>query len=188
MPEETKHGAPTPPSQNPADRETKLACSEFEALLTDAMEGQLSGATQNSFDAHRRICAVCGPLFADAEAGRLYLRSLEPVEPPPYLVHNILVATTGVVSSRLAPGMAGTSPFLERLRQWWDSWFAPFDAFVRQPRFVMSFGMVFFTFSLVVRAAGVKPADVARIDLRDIGGLHAGGTNHQREGEEDHAE
>ena len=38
--------------------------------------------------------------------------------------------------------------------------------FVRQPRFVMSFGMIFFSFSLALNAAGVKPSDVAKIDLR----------------------
>jgi hypothetical protein len=152
-----------------------MACPEFEGLLTEAMEGQLTGAGKERFDAHRRICAVCGPLFADVQAGQQWLRSLEAVEPPAHLVHNILVATTGVVSTRLAPASAGasTTPLGERAREWWDEWFAPVTAFVRQPRFVMSFGMIFFTFSLVVSAAGVKPKDVAKIDLRPSALRHA---------------
>jgi Putative zinc-finger len=160
MLEETKHGS---------------ACSEFEALLMDALEGQLTGARKESFEAHRRACEVCGPLFADVEAGRLWLRSLEPVEPPPHLMHNILVATTGVVSTRLAPRAAGarTTPFGERVREWWDAWFAPTATFVRQPRFVMSFGMIFFTGSLLLSTAGVKAADVAKIDLRPAALRHA---------------
>ena len=101
----------------------------------------------------------------------MWLRSLEPVEAPPYLVHNILAATTGVVSTGLATAAAAGSQ--GRLRAWWESWFRPFEAFVRQPRFVMSFGMIFFTFSLVVSAAGVKPADVAKIDLRPAALRHA---------------
>lgn len=160
MPGETKHGA---------------NCTEFEALLNDALDGQLTGTRKESFDAHRRTCAVCGPMFAEVESGRQWLRSLEPVEPPPYLVHNILVATSGVVSTRLAAtsGSARSTPLGERLREWWDSWFTPVSGFVRQPRFVMSFGMVFFSFSLALNVAGVKAADVSRIDLRPAAIRHA---------------
>ncbi len=159
MPDDTKHGA---------------KCTEFEALLSDAIEGLLTGATKDSFDAHRRTCAVCGPLFADAAAGREFLLSLEPVEPPAYLVRNILVATSGVLSTRtVTAGVASATPRGERLREWWDSWFTPVTAFVRQPRFAMSFGMIFFSFSLALSAAGFKASDVAKIDLRPAAVRHA---------------
>ncbi len=175
MSEESKYGTPTPPGSDRAGGPPQLGCSEFEALLTDALEGQLSEASRTGFDAHRRVCAVCGPLFADVQAGQQWLRSLEAVEPPPYLVHNILAATTGVVSTRPTAAAAGarTTPLGERAREWWDSWFAPVTAFVRQPRFVMSFGMIFFTFSLMVSAAGVKASDVAKIDVRPSALRHA---------------
>jgi putative zinc finger protein len=164
MPEETKHG---------------IECSEFEALLSDALEGNLTPARQESFEAHRRVCGICGPLFADVQAGQQWLRALEPVEPPVHLVHNILAATSGVVSTRpLAAAADGrTTPFGERAREWWDSYsasyFRPLAAFVRQPRFVMSFGMIFFSFSLGLSAFGVKPADVAKVDLRPAALRHA---------------
>ena len=159
MPDDTKHGA---------------SCSEFEALLSDAIEGRLTGAAKEGFDAHRRTCAVCGPLFADAAAGREFLLALEPVEPPAYLVHNILVATSGVVSTRaVRAGVAGATPRGERLREWWDSWFTPVAAFVKQPRFAMSFGMIFFSFSLALSAAGFKASDLAKIDLRPTAVRHA---------------
>ncbi len=96
-----------------------------------------------------------------------------------HLVHNILAATSGVVSRRALAATAGgrTTPFGERVREWWDSYFTsflnPLAAFVRQPRFVMSFGMIFFSFSLALNAAGVKPSDVARIDLRPAALRHA---------------
>ena len=79
-----------------------MECTEFEALLSEAMDGdgRLSPARKESFDAHRRVCAVCGPLFAEVQAGREWLRSLEEIEPPAHLVHNILVATSGVESKR----------------------------------------------------------------------------------------
>ena len=152
-----------------------IECTEFEALLTEALEGQLSGARKESFDAHRAICAVCGPLFADVQAGQQWLRSLEEVEPPVHLVHNILASTSGIASRRLPAisSQARTTPFLERVREWWDSYFTPVAGFVRQPRFVMSFGMIFFSFSLALNAAGVKPSDVAKIDLRPKAIRHA---------------
>src|ERR1700675_1002453 len=157
----------------------QMECTEFEALLSEVLDGdgRLSGARKESFEAHRRICAVCGPMFADAQAGQQWLRSLalETVEPPAYLVHNILAATSGVVSRRPVTSAAGgrTAPFGERAREWWDSIFTPAAALVRQPRFVMSFGMIFFSFSLALNAAGVKPSDVAKVDLRPTALRHA---------------
>src|SRR5258708_5588606 len=153
MPGETKHG---------------IECSQFEALLSEAIDGQLSGASKLSFEAHARVCAVCGPLIADALAGQQWLKSLAEVEPPAHLLHNILASTSGISSARLrtatpagqATGLGG------RARQWWNSFFTPTAAFVRQPRFVMSFGMIFFSFSLALSAAGVKASDVASISLR----------------------
>jgi Putative zinc-finger len=172
MPGEINDGTPALPEEHGRGAQTQ--CSEFESLLMEALDGELSDERQAGFDAHRRTCALCGPIFADAEAGRMWLRSLEPVEPPAYLVHNILAATTGVVGRGLArAGAGGTRPLGTRARTWWQSWFGPLEAFVRQPRFVMSFGMIFFTFSLVVSTVGVKPADVAKIDLRPAALRHA---------------
>src|ERR1700681_461246 len=123
MPGETKHG---------------IECTEFETLLFDALDGdgQLSPVRKESFDAHRRICEICGPLFAEVQAGRQLLRSLalEPVVPPPHLVHNILAATSGVVSRRPVTAAAtaggGSTPFGERVRERWDSFFTPATALV----------------------------------------------------------
>jgi Putative zinc-finger len=151
MPSESKHG---------------IECTEFETLLSDAIEGQLTGSRKERFEAHRSACEVCGPLFADVLAGREWLTALEEVEPPAHLLHNILAATTGISSTRvLATTPETTTPFAERLREWWDSFFTPVAGFVRQPRFVMSFGMIFFSLSLILNTAGVKRADVAKIDL-----------------------
>ena len=182
MAEETKHGIPTPSGQNRAGRGPQMECAEFEGLVGDALDGQLSAARKESFEAHRRVCAVCGPLFAEVQAGQQWLRSLEAVEAPAYLVRNILEATSGVVSRRSlaatsATADGGTTPLAERVRERWDSFsasfFRPVTAFVRQPRFVMSFGMIFFSFSLALNAVGVKAKDVAKIDLRPAAVRHA---------------
>ena len=74
-----------------------MQCSEFDALLSQAIDGTLSGERLTAFEAHGRECRMCGPLLQEAEAGRGWLKSLEEVEPPLELVNNILLATTGVV-------------------------------------------------------------------------------------------
>ena len=152
------------------ESKNRIECGEFEALLSDALEGHLSGARGEGFEAHRRACSVCGPLFVDVQAGRQWLQSLEEVEPPAHLVHNILASTTGIESTRLQEALSDArgTPLAERMRQRWDSFFAPAATFVRQPRFVMSFGMIFFSFSLALSAIGVRPADVAKLSLNDL--------------------
>jgi len=151
MPGEIKHG---------------IECSQFEALLSEALDGQLSGSQKQSFEAHGRVCGICGPLLADALVGQQLLKSLEDVEPPVHLLHNILASTSGISSARLLANSPERRGMGERVRQWWDSMITPTATFVRQPRFVMSFGMIFFSFSLALSAAGVKPSDMAKIDVR----------------------
>jgi len=140
-----------------------LQCIEFETLLSEALDGKLSGQRLQAFQAHAQACAVCGPLFAEAEAGRRWLKSLEEVEPPANLVRNVLVATIGRESSRTK---ASRQPWGERLAGWLRPVFAPMLAVARQPRFAMSFGMAFFALSLSLSLAGVKLTDLRFSDLR----------------------
>ena len=78
-----------------------IGCNEFDLLLSDALDGVLSGAGLDRFQAHARTCKTCGPLLEEAEAGRTWLKGLTEVEPPASLVSNILASTTGVDTQRL---------------------------------------------------------------------------------------
>ena len=71
-----------------------MPCSEFDALLMEAVEGKLNPEQTERFRSHADSCGVCGPLFADAKSGFAWLQSLAEVEPPANLVHNILAATS----------------------------------------------------------------------------------------------
>lgn len=148
----------------PGDANNGMQCAEFDALLSDALDGTLSGAKLEGFQAHGRTCVVCGPLLADAKAGQGWLKSLEDVEPPVNLVHNILAATTGRDVS--VPAKGETASWKDALTRWLQPVFASTFAVVRQPRFAMSFGMVFFSLSVTMSLAGVKVSDVRRLDLR----------------------
>ena len=147
-----------------------MQCNEFEHLLADAIDGVLSGTGLDRFQAHARVCRTCGPLLAEAEAGRNWLKGLTEVEPPASLVNNILASTTGVDTQRLRVTARSPQPRVS----WWErvqavvleSLFEPIWGMVRQPRFAMSFGMAFFALSVGLTVAGVKPADLRQISLR----------------------
>jgi Putative zinc-finger len=142
-----------------------MQCNEFELVLTDAIDGVLTGTELGRFQAHARSCKACGPLFAEAEAGRNWLKGLTEVEPPASLVTNILASTTGVDTQRLR-ATARPQPRVSWLERWQASFLEPIWAAVRQPRFAMSFGMAFFALSVGLTVAGVKPADISQISLR----------------------
>lgn len=140
-----------------------MQCSEFDALLSQAIDGTLSGERLMAFETHGRECKLCGPLLQEAEAGRSWLKALEEVEPPVELVNNILFATTGV---RPAQDRAARETWLGRVKELAELIVSPIVAVARQPRFVMSFGMAFFTLSVSLSLAGVKVSDIGHVDLR----------------------
>ena len=140
-----------------------MQCSEFDALLSQAIDGTLSGERLTAFEAHGRECKLCGPLMQEAEAGRNWLKALEEVEPPLELVNNILLATTGV---RRARNGAADETWLGRVKAWTGVMLSPIVAVARQPRFAMSFGMAFFTLSVSLSLAGIKLSDIRHADLR----------------------
>ena len=154
MPDQTRNG---------------MQCSEFDLLLTDALDGVLTGIRLDRFQAHARVCKACGPLFAEVEAGRNWLKDLTEVEPPVSLVTNILASTTGVDTQRLRTIVRAPQPrisWLEHAQAWVFGSLEPIWATVRQPRFAMSFGMAFFALSVSLTVLGVKPADIRQVSLR----------------------
>jgi hypothetical protein len=151
-----------------------MPCHEFDGLLSDALDGVLTGARLDGFQAHARACSVCGPLFAEVEAGRNWLKDLTEAEPPVSLITNILASTTGVDTQRLRVNVSASQPrvswlgasWLERAQAWASGAMQPIWGTVRQPRFAMSFGMAFFSLSVALSVLGVKPADLRQVSLR----------------------
>jgi hypothetical protein len=143
-----------------------MKCNEFDLVLSDAIDGVLTGTALDKFQTHARVCKACGPLLAEAEAGRNWLKGLTEVEPPASLVNNILASTTGVDTQRLRAPVRAPQPRVSWLERLQASFLEPIWATVRQPRFAMSFGMAFFALSVGLTVAGVKPADLTQISLR----------------------
>jgi hypothetical protein len=147
-------------------QDNRMQCSEFDALLSQAIDGTLAGERLEAFEAHGLVCKLCGPLLQGAEAGRTWLKSLEEVEPPADLVMNILLRTTGIDTVRHAAGTGVPATWMDRVRGWAETIVSPVVAVARQPRFAMSFGMAFFTLSVSLSLAGVKLSDLKHVDLR----------------------
>jgi len=151
-----------------AEHHNGMQCSEFDALLSDALDQVLTGPKAQVFQSHAKSCPVCGPLLAEAEVGKRWLEQLVEVEPPAQLLHNILAATSGIDTVRLhatAP-VAEQVSWLDRMADWGRTLVSPVAAMIRQPRFAMSFGMAFFSLSISLSLAGVKLSDVRHADLR----------------------
>src|SRR6266446_2891669 len=143
-----------------------MQCAVFETLLSEALDETLTGTKLESFQAHGRLCSICGPLLAEADAGRRWLKSVAEEEPPSNLVSNILIATTGRVSERTQAQTGSAGSWKDALSRWLGPVFTPAFAVARQPRFAMSFGMAFFSLSITLSMAGVKMSDVRSINLR----------------------
>ena len=142
----------------PGETQNGMQCGEFEALLIEALDETLSGQKLKS--------AMCGPLLAEADAGRRWLKSLAEAEPPANLVNNILLATTGYASKRSAVGAKTEVSWFDNVTAWLRPVFTPVVSVWRQPRFAMSFGMAFFSLSVSLSLAGIKVSDLRQLDLR----------------------
>jgi putative zinc finger protein len=144
--------------------ERALTCSEFDALLSDALDGVLTPASQRRFDAHRETCATCGPLFAETSAGMNWLDALPQLEPPANLVHNILAVT----SMQTAAGLINVPKlgWKERVRIFLTDIATPFRPLIREPRIAMTTAMAVFSIMLSLDVAGVRLNDLRHIDLR----------------------
>jgi len=146
-------------------QDNRMHCAEFDALLSQAIDGTLAGERLATFEAHGRDCKLCGPLLQEADAGRTWLKSMAEVEPPDDLVTNILLQTSGVLTRQRA-GQRVTTSWMDRVGELASAIFSPVVAVARQPRFAMSFGMAFFTLSVTLSLAGVKLSDLRHLDLR----------------------
>jgi hypothetical protein len=139
---------------NSQERQSGMQCSQFEALLADAMDGLLTDGDQGAFEAHRLSCAACGPLFSETQEGMLLLKALPEVEAPSNLVHNILAATS--MADKKVVTAAQPQGWLERLREKLPT---PMAGMLHS-RFATSFAMAFFSLALTLNLLGVRVSQI----------------------------
>jgi Putative zinc-finger len=152
---------PEPPKPGGVD------CGEFEVLLADALDGRLDATQIERFDAHLETCPRCAPMFGEAKLGQSWMQTLkeDAVEPPVFVVENILRETVGTVHTRVKPEQAEPQKnWLDRLKEL--PVLKPVFGTVMQPRFAMSFGMAFFSITMLMNVLGIKVTSFRHVDLR----------------------
>ena len=120
---------------------------EVENLASDYLEGLLEPALKAQVEAHLLACPSCRDRVEDVRVAMDLCRSVPDLEPAPWLVSKIMLATVGARKSTLS----------DRL----EAFFRP----VLQPRVAYSVAMAVFSFSIIVNAAGINLKHVTFADL-----------------------
>ncbi len=120
---------------------------DIENLASDYLEGLLDPSPRAAVEAHLSGCAACRELMGDVRHALELCRAAEDVEPKPWLVSKILLATIG-----------------ERQPTWGER-VAAFFRLVLQPRVAYPIAMTVFTFSIIVNAAGLNLRSLSFEDL-----------------------
>jgi hypothetical protein len=136
-----------------------VRCEEWEAWLTEMLDGELPPDVEQDFAAHGRDCPLCAELLARARQGREWLQFLQE-EPfvPPGLLGRILDQTTGPGSVALpvaaVPAMAGAAVWHVSVRRGFQ-----------ETRLLMTLAMAFFSITLTLNLLGVHPGSMRLQDL-----------------------
>jgi len=111
---------------------------EVENLVSDYLEGLLEAPRRAELEAHFAECVACRELLGDVRQALEICRTAEDVEPKPWLISRIMQATVGTRKPS----------WRERMLEY----FRP----IFQPRVAYPVAMTFFTFSIIVNAAGLN--------------------------------
>jgi hypothetical protein len=120
---------------------------DIENLVSDYLEGLLEPAVRAEIEGHLTGCPACREVIGDVRRAMELCRAAEDVEPKPWLISKILLATIG-----------------ERKPTWRER----LSAYLRpalQPRVAYPIAMTVFTFSIIVNAAGLNLRSLRFEDL-----------------------
>ena len=120
---------------------------ELENLFSAYLEGELDTARKAEVEAHLAGCDSCRALLEDVRGAIKLCREAEELEPAPWLVSKILLATTG----ERKPG--------------WRERLATLLRPTVHPRLVYTVAMSIFSLSMLVNVAGIN---LRSIDLQDL--------------------
>lgn len=137
--------------------ENAMLCAEFEVLLSDYLDGQLSSARRPVLEEHAAQCASCRELMEDAASAMRLLQRVPPLEVPPDLVTRIVYQ---------APAGRVRQPY-ER-RTWFAGVFTDWLQPLLQPRFAMGMAMTIISFAMLGRCTGVQVQQIRPNDLNPV--------------------
>jgi hypothetical protein len=136
-----------------------LSCEQFEILLADHIDGELSSSgragDRAAFEQHLGSCPACSALAQDAQRAVAFMDMTADVEPPPALMTKILHATNSGWEFKLrAKGIRGAI----------NRFFAP----VLRPRFVFGAMMTLMSLTMLTRCAGGPKMNLTASDVDPV--------------------
>jgi hypothetical protein len=138
-------------------RPEAIRCFDYSVRLAEALDGLANAETLETLRAHAATCADCRGLHDLAREGKNWLGTLDDVEPPAQLVHDILAQTQSVAALATRPPRSAAP--------WWEALVAG----MRHPRLVMTAAMAFFSMSLVSNMTGVSFDDLRALRPSRLG-------------------
>jgi hypothetical protein len=134
-----------------------MICAEFEVILSDYVDGNVSVEMRRAIEQHADQCAACRELLRDVFHAVAFLERAEEVTPPPELITRIVYhAPQGRVRKDFE-----SSGFLSRS---FAKWLQP----VLQPKFAMSMAMTILSFAMLGRCAGIQVKELKPADLNPV--------------------
>jgi hypothetical protein len=120
---------------------------EVENLTSDYLEGLLEPGLREEVEAHLNTCSSCGEMVGDVRRAMEICHAAPKLEPSPWLVKKIMLATVG----ERKPG--------------WKERLAAFFRPTFQPRIAYTVAMAVFSLSIIVNAAGINLRHLTVEDL-----------------------
>jgi hypothetical protein len=77
-----------------------MACSDVQEKLSAYVDGMVSSEEKMFIDEHLKVCQKCNDSLADLKKTLEYVRDLEEVEPPPWLVQKVMARVRGETEQR----------------------------------------------------------------------------------------
>ena len=145
---------------------SSTACGQWEALLTDALDGLLKPADETAFAAHRSVCPACAEMFEAARRGREWLAFLAPEpEVPVELLDKILAKTgPGHPAEYVLAGSGGS--IIPMIPAWQRPGFMGYIRRFAEPRLMMTAAMAFFSIAMTLNLTGVHVRDLRPNTIR----------------------
>jgi hypothetical protein len=123
---------------------------DVENLTSDYLEGLLGAEVKRELESHLRLCPACLEMVEDVRQAMELCQAAPALEPAPWLVSRIMLATVG-----------------ER-RPSWAERLAAYIRPVFHSRLAYGIAMAVFSFSIIVNAAGISLRKVTVGDLNPL--------------------
>jgi hypothetical protein len=141
-----------------------MRCEEWEAQLTDALDGLLPASQAAAFHLHGETCPKCSDLLAHVKQGQEWLGYLHDEPEIPWdLVGRILEKTVGaggvpvpLVAAGAGVGAGGGAVAMA----------TPWRRSFHETRLLMTVAMAFFSIAMTLNLMGVKPGNLRLSDLK----------------------